>query len=63
MDFLKKNKKIIIPVAIVIGVIGIGIAALSAQVNSDKIAKNIEVSGIDISDLNKREAIKKLESQ
>lgn len=63
MDFFKKNKKIIIPIAIVVGIIGIGMAALSAQINSDKIANNIEVSGVNISDLNKQEAVKKLESQ
>ncbi|MEG0249820.1 MAG: VanW family protein [Peptostreptococcus sp.] len=63
MEFLRKNKKIIIPIAVAVGVIAIGVGALSAQVNSDKIAKNVAVSEVDLSELSKEEAAKKLETQ
>ena len=43
MSFLSENKKVIIPVGVVVAVLAIGTGILSAQVSSDKIAKNVDV--------------------
>ena len=60
MDFFKRNKKTVIIAGSLLFVLIIGTGALSLQTYSDKIAKNMIVAGVDIGDLNKKAALKKL---
>lgn len=62
MNLLKDNKKIIIPVAILVGVLVVGTGVLSMQVASDKIAKGVSVANVDLSGMTKSQALGKLES-
>ena len=48
MSFLSENKKVIIPVGVVVAVLAIGTGILSAQVSSDKIAKNVSIAGVNL---------------
>lgn len=63
MSFLSENKKTIIPVGVVIAVLAIGTGILSAQVSSDKIAKNVSIAGVNLGGKTKAEALKALDSQ
>ena len=58
MSFLSENKKTIIPVGVVIAVLAIGTGILSAQVSSDKIAKNVSIAGVNLGGKTKAEALK-----
>ncbi|WP_101772827.1 VanW family protein [Peptostreptococcus faecalis] len=62
MELLKGNKKIFISVGILVGVLVVGTAYLGYQVNSDKIAKNVIVAGVDVGKMTKSEALNKLKS-
>ncbi len=62
MSFLKENKKVVIPVGIILGILVVGTSVLGYQVSSDKIAKNVYVAGINIQNLTKSQAISKLEN-
>lgn len=63
MDFFTKNKKIVLPVAVVLGVIIIGLTALTYQVSTNKIVSNTLVSDINLGGMTKDEALKKLKAQ
>lgn len=63
MKFFEKNKKIVIPIAVILVVAATSIGILTSQAYSDKIAKNVIVSGINIGGMNKEAAIKELERQ
>src|SRR3712207_1904215 len=63
MSFLKNNKKVLLPVGIVIAIIVVGTGILSAQVGSDKISKNVLVAGINLEGKTKTEALEILKSQ
>lgn len=62
MSFLKKHKKVVIPSAVLISVLLIGTAVLGFQVSSDKIAKNVYISDINLQGLTQAEAVQKLSS-
>lgn len=63
MSFLRENKKVIIPVGVVVAVLVVGMGILSAQVSSDKIAKNVSIAGVNLAGKTKTEALKILDQQ
>lgn len=60
MSFFQRNKKIVIPVAVLLAVFIAGSAVLAYQINSDKILKNTIISNVNVGGLTKSEAVKKL---
>ena len=63
MNFFKRNKKSIIIATSVLAVLMIGTGVLASQTYSDKIAKNVVVAGVDIGELNKKEALNALKKE
>nr|WP_314277854.1 VanW family protein [uncultured Peptostreptococcus sp.] len=57
-----KNKKLVIPVAVLLGLLVVGTGALSIQIGSDKILKGINIANVDLGGMTKAQAMAKLES-
>lgn len=63
MNFFKKNKKVIIVAMTVLAILMISIGVLALKTYSNKIVKNIIVAGVNIGNLNKKEALNTLKKE